>query len=157
MKVIDNFLPQEQFLIIKNEIMSVNFPWFYQDKKVYENDHYFQFIHTFYKNYQVNSNYFSLLKPIIDIINAKALVGIKANCNPKTENTEIYNFHVDEKFEGFTGLYYINTNNGYTLFKNKDKVESIENRFLIFKNELEHTGTSCTDQKARFVINFNYI
>ena len=38
----------------------------------------------------------------------------------------------------------------------QDKVESIENRFVTFPSHLHHTGTTCTDQKRRVVINFNY-
>ena len=54
-------------------------------------------------------------------------------------------------------IYYVNSNNGYTLFKaSKKKVESVENRLVIFPTNLEHCGVSCTDNKQRIVINFNY-
>jgi hypothetical protein len=53
-------------------------------------------------------------------------------------------------------VYYINTNNGWTEFKKGGKVKSVENRMLIFDSSLEHMGVTCTDQKSRVVINFNY-
>ena len=36
------------------------------------------------------------------------------------------------------------------------KVESIANRMITFPSNMKHTGTSCTDEKIRVVINFNY-
>ena len=43
-----------------------------------------------------------------------------------------------------------------TLFADETKVESIENRFVMFDGHLEHTGVTCSDEPARFVINFNW-
>jgi len=36
------------------------------------------------------------------------------------------------------------------------KLDSLKNRIVIFDSNLEHTGTSCTNQFGRLVINFNY-
>ena len=51
----------------------------------------------------------------------------------------------------------MNTNNGYTTFKDGTKVDSVANRMIIFDSELDHTGTTCTDQKSRVIINFNFL
>ena len=56
-----------------------------------------------------------------------------------------------------TSILYMNTNNGYTEFQNGAIVESIENRMVVFPAEMKHRGTSCTDEKIRVVINFNYL
>ena len=50
----------------------------------------------------------------------------------------------------------MNTNNGYTIFEDGTKVESVANRMITFPANLKHTGTSCTDQQVRIVINFDY-
>ena len=50
----------------------------------------------------------------------------------------------------------MNTNNGYTLFENGTKIESVANRMITFPTNMKHTGTSCTDENTRVVINFNY-
>ena len=55
-----------------------------------------------------------------------------------------------------TSIFYVNTNNGYTLFEDGTKVESVANRMLTFPTNMKHTGTSCTDSQTRIVINFNY-
>ena len=72
-------------------------------------------------------------------------------------------FHVDgpslseEKLkQSSTSIFYVNTNNGYTKFEDGTKVESVANRMVTFPANMKHTGTSCTDEKIRVVINFNY-
>ena len=55
-----------------------------------------------------------------------------------------------------TSIFYVNTNNGYTKFEDGTKVESVANRLVSFPANKKHTGTSCTDEKTRVVINFNY-
>ena len=60
-------------------------------------------------------------------------------------------------YQWWSAIFFINTNNGKTLFKNIDKeIISKENRIVIFDGRLEHTGTTCTDQRNRILINFNY-
>ena len=48
-------------------------------------------------------------------------------------------------------------NNGYSEFEDGTKVESVANRMVTFPANVKHTGTSCTDEKTRVVINFNYL
>ena len=55
-----------------------------------------------------------------------------------------------------TSILYVNTNNGYTKFEDGTIVESVANRLVSFPSNMKHTGTSCTDEKTRVVINFNY-
>jgi hypothetical protein len=51
----------------------------------------------------------------------------------------------------------MNTCNGYTLFEDGTKVESVANRIVTFPNSMKHTGTTTTDSEYRMVINFNYV
>ena len=41
-------------------------------------------------------------------------------------------------------------------FENKKKVKSVANRLLKFDNIMNHSGTTCTDENQRVVININY-
>ena len=59
--------------------------------------------------------------------------------------------------ESMIGILYINTNNGYTLLETGDKIESVENRLLLFPCHIMHTGITQTDTKIRVVINFNFM
>ena len=52
-------------------------------------------------------------------------------------------------------IYYLNTNNGHTVFKNK-KVKSEKNKIVIFNGDVEHKAEYQTDKDTRMVINFNY-
>ena len=63
----------------------------------------------------------------------------------------------EEKLKQWTtSIFYVNTNNGYTEFEDGTKIESVANRMVTFPTNLKHRGTSCTDEKIRVVINFNY-
>ena len=50
MKIIDNYLPESEYLKIKEILESFNFPWFYFNGKVVPNNKLFDFgfSHTFY-------------------------------------------------------------------------------------------------------------
>ena len=61
-----------------------------------------------------------------------------------------------EDFNCKNAIYYVNTNDGYTMIENK-KVKSVGNRIVFFDNNLEHYGTNCTDEKTRIILNFNYL
>ena len=69
--------------------------------------------------------------------------------------------HTEEDIESNmqAAIYYVNTNNGYTEFKDGEevrKVESVANRMVFFDAELSHRGVSATDTRYRCVINFNW-
>ena len=52
-----------------------------------------------------------------------SLVRIKANLNPVTETLQIHDDAWHNDFDNMTtAIYYLNTNNGFTKFKNGDKV-----------------------------------
>jgi len=88
---------------------------------------------------------------------------IKANLLTRTSNIIENEFHQDagkhEKLskQWTTAIFYMNTNNGYTEFEDGTKVESVANRIVIFPTNTKHRGTSCTDERTRVVINFNYL
>ena len=53
-------------------------------------------------------------------------------------------------------LFYLNTNNGYTILEDGTKIESIENRLAIFDNTVIHTDCSQTDTEGRLVLNIAF-
>lgn len=56
-----------------------------------------------------------------------------------------------------TGILYLNTNNGYTEFKDGTRIESVANRYVEFNTGLMHRGINCTDNSWRAVLNINFI
>ena len=159
MKIIDSFLEKEEFNRLQNLLFSNNFSWYY-DKILEEDEENFQFFHMFYSDYRINSSHFDIILPILKKLNAKALVRIKANLLTKTNKIIEHGYHVDITDKNIdnlkTAVFYCNTNNGHTKFKDGDIVESIENRIAIFDAKSLHAGTSCTNEKVRIVLNFNY-
>ena len=159
MKIIDNFLDKEHFTRIQSLMMSDRFTWNYSivDERSYDiNDYHFSHV------FSPEDTFFGLTLPFIDKIKEYStiskIIKIKANLQPRTPHNIIQSYHTDfpTDWRNKTAVYYLNTCNGHTLFADETKVESIENRFVMFDGHLEHTGVTCSDEPARFVINFNW-
>ena len=158
MKVVDNFLPSFEFRSLYDFMMGEHFNWYYTDGiAVIPQPGKFQFIHNFYGEDGERPTFGTVI-PIIKRLNTGSLIRIKANLNPKTTSHERSAWHIDlpDIKVGKTAVYYINTNNGWTEFKNGDKVRSVANRMVIFDCNLEHAGSTCTNENRRVVVNFNY-
>ncbi len=145
------------FLKLKETLNSNYFPWY--KSHILEERKDIQMVHTFYEFDKVLSNDFNLLNPCLELLNINKLIRVKCNLVLKTPQIQEHGFHVDyqmkEKFR--TAILYINTNNGYTIFKEKNKkIKSVQNKLIDFDGNLQHTGTSCTDTPYRMVINFVY-
>ena len=164
MKIEDNFLDQEKFDELQTIMMSDHIDWhYYNDGIVLEYENKFQFTHMFYLDSIPHSDYFEEMKSILNILFPISLWRIKANLLTRTSNIVENVFHIDldgvseKKLKQWTtSIFYVNTNNGYTEFEDGTKVDSIANRLVTFSANLKHRGTSCTDEKTRVVINFNY-
>ena len=135
--------------------------WIFNAGINYPGDGHSQYIHLIYSKHHIISNAYNLIEPIVDKEDMSAIVRIKANAITQTEELVVFDwaFHCDfgpHADDMMTGIYYVNTNDGYTLFEDGTKVESVANRFVKFPATLMHTGTSCTDDYRRIGINFNY-
>jgi len=155
-KIIDNFLDKEFFNQLKDLILGEHFSWFYNDYKVYENDNDFQFVHNVITDCKPTSNFTKYIDPILNKLNAQKTIKVKLNLQTKKDKIYKHMFHIDVP-DVTTSIFYINNNNGKTIFKNGEEISSVENRMIIFNSNLKHTGTSHTDTKRRVLINFNYI
>ena len=159
-KVVNNFLSSKNYKIINNAMNEPYFPWYYNDYKIdgdKELFHY-QMTHVFYKDGQINSNYFSILEPLFKKIKLKTLIKVKANLNPISQTLVEFREHEDtpKNPENKSMIYYINSNNGYTKIKNK-KIKSTANKALFFSSDTIHNGTNSTDCNNRMVINIIYV
>ena len=163
-EVIDNFLEPEDFKILTDDILSTNsgfsvFPWYAQQGVTVtdgrNNDHW-NLIHSFYQNYEIQSGFFKHLSDVIDKLQIKSLIRIKANLYPKTDKIIEHDFHADFDFSHKSGLYSLNTNNGCTIMEDGERIESVANRMIIFDASKLHKSTTCTDENFRANIVFNY-
>jgi len=165
---IDNFLGKKNFDELQSLLMGERMPWYYRPIIDYADDvNKFQFVHNFYEN-MTSFLFCEKLSPILQIIEATAIIRIKANLLTITPEIVENTYHNDvanydysgdkkEKLKNLTtAIFYVNTNNCYTKFEDGTIVESVANRMVFFSTDMRHTGTSCTDEKTRVVINFNY-
>lgn len=164
-KIVDNFLSEEDFNNLKNfMIFSGNLDWYTRigvsDKG---NSDGFFLTHIFYNNFKPTSDKFEILFPLLRKIDPLSLIRIKANFYPKSSEIVHHDFHVDFLSSSDSPisckgcLFYLNTNNGKTIFENGVEVDSVENRALFFDPAIYHKSTTCTDDTiGRFNINFNY-
>ena len=165
MKIIDNFLPTQEFNHLSGIILSDYFPWYWNDNKTIKGDGYYQFTHTIFGGYAegINSKFYADFNPILHRLNAHRLGRVKLNLNHKTTFRRNFGWHTDgmvnKNFELHfpkTAIFYFNTNNGFTKIKGCGKIKCSANRMVIFDTNLLHTGFSCTDQKRRVIMNCNF-
>tara|TARA_B100000530_G_C15912549_1_gene469978 strand:- start:76 stop:600 length:525 start_codon:yes stop_codon:yes gene_type:complete len=164
-EVYDDYLPQRVYENIHDYWMGKNdkgalqhsCPWII-DNLSYQ-DH-IQYVHIVYSNHMILTPGWDTVIPIIEEEDMVAIARIKANAVNKTDDLIVFpDYHCDfapEMHHMTTGIYYINSNDGYTVFESGEKVESVANRFLKFPANTRHTGTTCTNADRRLLINFNY-
>ena len=177
-EIIENFLPQREFKVIENIFYDPSFPWYFQpyvdfhptggyNPDVNIKDRTFQFAHMFYHENEWCSSHGKPLLSILNKFKILALLRIKTNLTTVTPTITEHRFHTDiiaggdwsghKLNEITTAIFYINTNDGYTKFKDGTKVESVANTLVKFPSNTMHLGTTCTNRKSRIVINFNFL
>lgn len=160
MKIIDNFLDEETFTQINQFMMGDNFPWYYNPFVAsYEKENeLFYFTYRFFdRDIDIAmSPLFQLIEPIVRLIKPRELIRAKGNLYPNVGKVTNDPFHKDYSFEHKGAIFYINTNNGATIFEDGTRVESVANRILFFDPTTPHASCRCTDEKIRVNINFNY-
>ena len=156
-KIIDNFLPEEEFKSIQYLMMGNGFNWFYSKGRVTNDDGSFNMVHMFYQpDVGKNSEHINIWNTFMDKVEAKKCTRIKANLTFRTSESELSSYHSVYK-DIKTAIFYINTNNGYTEFENGVRVNSVANRVCIFNSNLNHRGVTHTEgDQQRIVVNFNY-
>tara|TARA_B100000886_G_C20410884_1_gene486961 strand:+ start:658 stop:1128 length:471 start_codon:yes stop_codon:yes gene_type:complete len=156
MKITDNFLYNNDYDHINKTFHLSNFPWYFMPFMVHEGDDNYQFYHLFEAKGQILSKYFEILHPILKKLSVKEIIRIKANLKLKQKEHIQSDIHIDFK-DCKTAIFYLNTNNGYTLFDKGDKIPSQENRVVEFDSNLKYCALNQADFKYRIVINFNYL
>ena len=167
--IVDNFLNHEDWKNIHDHMISPwSFSWYYNKSSYPPNDthwSYSQLTHLFYSGVvQIDSNPLismenSLIQPILNLISPCILLRAKANLTtPATSMDDpSKTFHTDTGVkDSITAVYYVNDNDGKTIFKDGSKVDSVANRMLMFPSNLEH-GVERSTKSDRFVINFNFV
>ena len=165
----DDFLITPWFDDLFKHITHANIPWYYNESVVDPKDGLFQFVHLYYNANRWVSEDERYVGTVLQTIHETfetdpILIRIKANLRPRSVSLDPAPLHTDCTWltkrepapKWKTGIFYVNNNNGYTFFENSDvKIESKENRFVVFDSDIAHSGTAATDQ-PRYIINFNW-
>ena len=153
-KVVDNFLPKNEFVKIREVICANTFPFFYNNYVTDDTDplNYYYFTHIFFIKNAPNSEYFYLWDNFLKKIECNALIRIKANLYTRGEKELIHRPHKDYSYPHKGCLFYINNNNGATYFKDK-KVLSKANRAVFFKYCFGSHGHITHIYLSNFLIN----
>ena len=158
-EIIDNFLSQEEFIKVKNFMLNPNFPWnltpiVSNEKENLPISASYYFTHEFWSGFHTEKEA-QAFAPILNKIECNAIIRIKGNLYPSTETIVHHMDHIDYEFPHRGAIFYINTNDGLTVVNNQE-VESIENRLLLFDPTVPHHSTTCTNDKCRVNVNFNF-
>ena len=156
MNIYKNFIDKKICKQINDNMLGANFPWFYRKNQTGKDSSFLN--HVFFTNNKLNSNLYSLIEPLVKKLNPDKLINIRANLCLKRPmkshwHSDFDNLKLTSKSK--TAIYYVNTNNGYTVFKNK-KVKSEANKMIIFNGNTQHKVKYQTDRDTRIVINFLY-
>ena len=166
MKIIDNFLSDEDFKTICNLILTPSrsreqtFCWNYNSNVSHydEEEHYwkYKYVHTAFEDVQCTTA-MNILTPFIEDerLDCKAMKRIIINAYPWTPKVYKHEEHTDYEFPHKGALLNLVTCNGYTFVEGK-KVKSVANRVLLFNPSLPHYGTTTSNAKRRVIVNFNY-
>jgi len=168
-KVIDNFLDFENFQLLKKELKNIPFYYTYSVSSPvdFKNNLYDDELWNWYHTHMVYnhipySDRYSVINDIfwskfIEISSIKTWIRIKINSYPYTSNVKEHPKHTDYDYNHQAAIFTINSCNGFTRMSNGDKIESIENRLLLFDASDSHNSSTTSNCKYRMNINFNWI
>jgi hypothetical protein len=160
-KEISNFLDPLDFTIVAPTLLSDFFPWYLvEEKSKTKKDKNIFFSHYFYKDNLQKSNFFEIVIPIIKKINPVSIIEIQAILTTQTDEKIINNYRKDFKKipeNQETAIFYINTNNGTTIFDDNEQFSSKENTLIKFNSSLLYKDSTSTDKLKRILLIFNYI
>ena len=146
-------LDKESLYRIQQTLYSDRFMWIEaQTNKQSTNSYY---VHEFRDVNGIISPYDFLIHPLLNILQPKAIIRVKANKYLQTPTLEQHEYHQDYPYPHKAAIFYINTNDGQTQFVDTT-VASIENSMLYLDASTKHRSTSTTDAPYRININFNY-
>jgi|TARA_X000001036_G_C20657376_1_gene797531 hypothetical protein len=158
--IVDNYLTDREFSELKKVIWDPSFPWHFNQiitmEEPEETGEYYM-THVFYNQRQnFQSQYFPLVYDLLNKIQPKALIRVKANLYLNMGKGVVEHApHTDYSFSHNGGVFSMNTCDGYTK-QGDEKADSVENRLVTFDAGVKHQSTSVSNTKVRMNININY-
>lgn len=139
-EIIDNFLNEDNFLNLKNTFFPETenlqkLPWNYKKGIVrdpesgltgYE-EHDWIYSHNFISSETIKkSEFLHLVSPFFRKLNASEILDTRANLLVPTKSYIHHKDHIDRKILHQVALFYVTTNNGFTVLKDTAKIECVK-------------------------------
>lgn len=165
-RIIDNLISEDDLVkieqnVLQKQIFAVHESTAYETStNVYDVMMNRVFFSALYPYCGYDKEYLQYFHPILDKIpDMGFLQRVSLNLTFATPQSEVSKYHIDSDLKNsFTCIFYLNSNNGGTKFKESGEfVQSQRNRLVRFPSLLEHTAINTTDTKFRWVLNINYI
>ena len=171
LKVIDNFLPENDFQMLVNNTINRNDGGQIPLRVVSNVENWEKETNDYWSWYMINMVYsfdeprneicgkiYEMFVPKFkELANFKTMIRIKINAYPYTNVVKEHKEHKDAEFSHTAALFSLNTCNGYTKFSDGTKVESVANRIVFFDASKYHQSTTTSNAKLRYNINFNFL
>ena len=163
MQVTEDFLQQEYYEHLYNIITDTQFPWMYQKRVANhsenpeDNLNHYYFVHSLFYEYKIESPLYDEFLYLFKSLNVHFLHRARVLMFVNQGEQYIHDTHIDHKEHCKTALIYMNSNNGFTQFEDGERVESIENRLLVFDGSIPHSSSTATDTKERLLLSVTYI
>ena len=170
LKVINNYLPEHDFKIVKNHVDSME-NWTF-GRKINDNaksEHDFQFGHEYIQNgeslyegangipLKIINPYVQSFRPDLTILRARTNFFIRTRRFPFFRGMGYHKDHYMNDKTIFTLLLYLEDTNGGTQLKDSGKIiRSKRNRAIIFPAHWEHQTVAQTNTLFRTNININF-
>jgi|TARA_B100001250_G_scaffold212182_1_gene182012 hypothetical protein len=157
--VVDDCLDKDYFRYLQEQMMSPDFPWLYQSEVANEGenkDDDFYFIHRIYESSNPVSTFYEPCEKLFQDLDVKAIVRARVLLFVNQGKRIVHDDHIDFPWPHKTALLYVNSNNGSTGFEDGSRVDSVENRVVLFDGSTPHNSSTCTDEKVRLVFSVNY-
>jgi hypothetical protein len=168
--IIDNFLEEKHFNAIKDFVGHPELVWkpgrmLPEDLISCSKEENYQESYILYCNGEYNQAELNLIVPILKILEVNVLLKAKINKTIARDINMIVGWHTDMPPNHWaidknpkTAIFYINTNDGYTIIDDVDQkiINCVENRIVIFDSHIKHTGVTCSSYKEKLLMNINY-
>ena len=162
MKKLNNVIEKVHYTNLYNHASSFDTRWRYVDFVVDNADtKNYYFVSLIFEDYILQDPVgFELCKPIFSALKKEenhdiVVQRVKLNLYPSSQKLIEHAQHIDYK-RGNACVYMLNDCDGWTKVIN-DKCLSVANTAVLFKSNVLHNSTNCTDKQVRLTININYI
>ena len=155
----DNFLDDMHLIQLDEIVDNKYFAWYLQKEQNTGYNDGCWLSHLIYNEDEPSSVvYNSVIGIFNNYLKYICLCRIVVNLLLKQDNPSISVFHTDFNVKKMTtAIFYLNTNNGYTEFKDGSKIDCVRNRLVMFPATIPHRAIGQTDETKRIVFNFNFI